>query len=151
MYRKIFRIGKGCPITSFYWQCGTLKVEQMILQKQLVFMHHLANLPADCLAREVFDLQEFHLSSHLLQQCEEHLSALNFTVNRYTSKWQWRKIVRSYIKEYNRKVLLEEMKSYKKINYNECVNESFERKSYFFDLDLEPDVRNCQRKPAQQV
>ena len=29
------------------------------------------------------------------------------------------------------------MRNYKKLNYDECVRETFERKSYFFELDLE--------------
>ena len=56
-YRCIFRIGIGCPVICFYWQCGTLRVSNIILQRKLSFIHHLSNLPRGSLGRDVFDLQ----------------------------------------------------------------------------------------------
>ena len=46
-------------------------------------------------------------------------------------------MVRGYVRQINRKVLLEEMKRYKKLNFSDCENEAFERKKYFYELDLE--------------
>ena len=56
-YRCLFRIGTGCPIIGFYWHCGDLFVENLVLQRKLNFVHHLANLE-EGLAKEVFEIQE---------------------------------------------------------------------------------------------
>ena len=135
-YRSIFRIGNGSPVTNFYWQCGTLKVEYMILQRKLNFIHHLANLPVQSLAGEIFQIQEVQAIG-IMKECEEHLAKLNFPVNRHASKWHWKREVRKYIFHVNKQCLLEEMKRYKKLDYDTCSRESFERKYYFFDLNLE--------------
>ena len=46
-FRKIFRISSGAPISNFYWQTGCLTAGNVILQKKLLFCHHLSNLPED--------------------------------------------------------------------------------------------------------
>ena len=90
-YRSIFRIGTGCPVVNFYWQCGSLKITNYILQKKLNFIHHLANLPLNSLANEVFVRQElFSPSNTLISENKEHLSNLNFEANRYESKGRWK-------------------------------------------------------------
>ena len=48
------------------------------------------------------------------------------------TKSMWRHKVKSFIKSKNRNDLLLDMKSYKKINYDICKNEVYEKKSYFF-------------------
>ena len=45
--------------------------------------------------------------------------------------------MKSYILNKNATELLEDVKRYKKLDYNEFANEKFERKSYFSNLDLE--------------
>ena len=142
-YRVIFRIGTGCPIPNFYWQCGTMKAEFYILQRKLNFLFHLANLSLDSLARNIFDLQEKNSDSvpSLFSECRHHLTQLNFQVNRHASKWQWKKLVRRYIEDLNRKSLLDDIKKYKKLDYNDCASEQFKRKQYFFEMNI-CDVRD---------
>ena len=54
----LVRIGKGAPIINYYWQAGSLTVENLILQRKLMFWHHLKNLPSGSLAKEVLEKQE---------------------------------------------------------------------------------------------
>ena len=56
-FRKIFRCSTGTPIPNLYWQSGFLKAGNFILQKKLMFIHHLANLPEDSSGREFFEIQ----------------------------------------------------------------------------------------------
>ena len=42
--KTILRVSSGCPIPSFYWQSGSTKISNLILQMKLNFVHHLANL-----------------------------------------------------------------------------------------------------------
>ena len=135
-YRCMFRIGTGCPKVNFYWQCATMTPMNHILQKKLMFIHHLANLPIDSLARNLFDLQEAN-TIRIVAENAEHLNALNFQINRFQSKAVWRKSVKKYVIARNKAELLESMKKYKKLSYNECAQEDFERKSYFYEMSLE--------------
>ena len=100
----------------------------IILKKQLMFIFHLANLPEDSLGREVFEIQHRNALPGLILENEEHLNALNFHVNRYMNKWKWKKVVSPHLRNKNKEKLLRSIKGYKKIDYNQCVNEKFERK-----------------------
>ena len=135
-YRTMFRIGYGCPKVNFYWQCATLTVDSYILQKKLLFIFHLANLPRNSLAFEVFTIQETESLGGLLSENEEHLEKLNFSSTRNMNKWQFRKLVKNYIVQRQKESLLQSMKSYKKISYDKCSMEEFERKSYFYEMNL---------------
>ena len=44
-----------------YWQSGSLPLSNLILGKQLNFIHHLSNFPEDALARTIFaNRLDFH-------------------------------------------------------------------------------------------
>ena len=135
-YRSLFRIGNGCPKTNLYWQCASLTVDNIILQKKLLFIYHLANLPQDSLAYEVFSIQETQGLFGLLTENEEHLAKLSFDSSRQMSKWQFKKLVREYIQKQQREILLNNMKSSKKINFEHCSQEKFERKQYFYEMNV---------------
>ena len=130
------RIGTGCPIVNYYWQTGSMKVEFIILQKKLMFCFHLANLPLNSLGRECYDLQVAN-SLGMVAELQEHLDKIGIVDLTSVNKYQWRKTVRKYIIEANKKSLLESVKQYKKLNYEEFLSEPFSRKSYFYELDLE--------------
>ena len=42
-----------------------------------------------------------------------------------------------YIEDKNRREILQDFKNYKKLNYDELVEEKFERKSYFSEMNIE--------------
>ena len=134
----IFRIGKGSPSYNFFWQTGMLKPELVILQRQLVFIHHVANLSESSLAFLFYQRQiENPDIPSLVSTIKPHLTKLDFETNKYSSKWRWKKIVKSYIHDLGRDMLLEEISKSKKISYTECMTEKYERKPYFYTLNLE--------------
>ena len=53
------------------------------------------------------------------------------------SKARWQNIIKKFIKENSRNDLLLDMKSYKKLSYEDSKNEIFERKGYLYTLNLE--------------
>ena len=53
------------------------------------------------------------------------------------SKRAWKKKIKSYVVDLNKKQLLEDCKKYKKLNHEEMETEEFGRKDYFHNLDLE--------------
>ena len=134
----IFRVSSGCPIPSFYWQSGSRKFENIILENKVNFIFHLANLPLNSLARTIYEEQNQNPElPGLVSDCKEHIQQIYSGSLNHISKWAWKRKVKSYFKNRNTNQLLEEIKRYKKLNYEELRNESFERKSYFSDLDLE--------------
>ena len=110
--QKIYWVGSGCPKPNYYWQSASLKFSNIILKKKLNFIHHIANLPPDALANEVYELQVEH-GGGLLNELEEHLHTIGVTDLRSVSKWQWKKVVRQYISNLNKTQLLEDIKGYK--------------------------------------
>ena len=111
-------------------------MENQELEKKLNFIFHLANLPIDSLGRQIFDLQEEDRNLvSILQECQGHLDRIGLNV-RELSKGIFKKKVKKYIKNLTKSQLLEEIRSYKKLNYEELSNEPFERKSYFSSLSL---------------
>ena len=115
--RSLFAIGSGTPIPLLLWDTGTLMMKYRILKRKLVFFHHLATLPDDCLAREVFDKQVKLSLPGLVPECQPYLETLNITdVSKY-SKFQWKKIVNKFILNENRSELLNKIKDYKKLDY----------------------------------
>ena len=136
-HRSLMRLGTGCPADNFYWQTGSLKPEFLILQKQLVFVHHLANLPVGSLGRDVHDLQVAQSLPGLVTNLQEHINTLGVSDMTAVSKFHWKREIRKYVTELNRAQILESVKKSKKLNYEELSSESFERKQYFFSLDLD--------------
>ena len=136
-FRSIFRIGTGTPIANFYWQVGAKKVENIILQKKLCFLHHLSNLEEGSLAREILEIQEENSYRGLFSECEEYINKLGRDKLRQMSKYQWKKEVRRFIEQKNEKELLQDIKKYKKLDHGEFEKEKFARKDYFHNLDLE--------------
>ena len=136
-YRCMFRIGSGCPKVNYYWQLATLMPANIILQKKIMFIFHIANLPEQSLAREVYELQDREELPGLILENKEHLVVLNFKVNKNMSKFQFRKLVKNYIRNKNKTELLQSIREYKKIDYNQCFEEEYKRKSYFYDMNLE--------------
>merc|ERR1711954_11585 len=61
----------------------------------------------------------------------------NFEAMKYMSKWQFKKIVYKYVTELNKAELLDNAKSYKKVDYGSLAKEEFKRKDYFSQLNLE--------------
>ena len=121
---------------NFFWSTGILKPELIILQKKLVFAHHLANLNPDSLGHMFYVRQEANPEiPSLLSEIQD--LELDFHQNKNLSKRSWKKKVKGYIHDLCKAMPLQEIKGYKKISYEECSKEEFERKSYFRTLNLE--------------
>ena len=111
--RIIFRVSAGCPVLSFYWQSCSLKMENMILERKLNFIRHLANLPEGEIARTIFDIQ-VDQNIGIYRELKEHLDQLGISNLQSVSKWQFKKAVKKYAFERNKSELLSQAKEYKK-------------------------------------
>ena len=122
---------------NYYWQVGSLTVENLILQRKLMFWFHVKNLPEGSLVKEVLEKQEEKGLFCLTTELENDIKNLKIEDPCSQSKWQYKRRIKEYVKEKNRKDLLEESKKYKKVSHDEWKEEKFERKTYFSTLDLE--------------
>ena len=136
--RCLLAVGSGCPVPLLLWETGTLLMEFRILQRKLIFLHHLTNLPNDALAKEVLDVQIKLGLPGIAQECAEFLSRFGMHDLTLYSKQQFKRLVRVKINELNKSKLLQLIKdkNYKKVNYSEIEKENFEMKSYFKTLNV---------------
>ena len=111
-------------------------MEFRILQKKLLFLHHVATLPEDSLAREVFQVQEDLNLPGLLQDCQEFLVKNGISNFFKYSKTQWKTLVKAEILKLNKARVLQKMIGYKKINYEKHLNEPYQLQPYLKNLNI---------------
>ena len=108
-----------------------------IIEKKLKFIYHVAHLSEDSLASEVLKVQQ-RLELGLWAEILQFMRDLNIEVRELyeLTKQQWKSRVKEAIIEKNKSDLLQAIKSYKKLNYNELKDEEFKTRSYFEELTL---------------
>ena len=114
-YRSLLAVGSGCPIPMLYWDTGGLQMKYCVLKKKLLFLHHLATLPDDSLAKECFELQRQQRLPGLYLECEDTLKKNGLLNLSDFTKFQWKNRVRKLCHKLNQEELLDKMKSYKKL------------------------------------
>ena len=135
-YRCLLAVGSGCPIPSLYFETGGILMEFRILQKKLLFLHHVATLPDDSLAREVFQVQEELNLPGLLQDCQEFLVERRITKFSNYSKSQWKSLIKAEIHKLNKETVLKKMIGYSKVSYENHLNEPYQLQPYLRTLNI---------------
>ena len=111
-------------------------IKYRILMKKLLFLHHVATLPTNTLAREVYDIQEKLDLPGLVQECKEFLVMNEITQVSKFSAQQWKTLVKRKIVEMNKAEIICEMKSSKKMGNVDFDSDTFERQAYLSTLHL---------------
>ena len=138
--RMLFAVGMGCPIPILYWDTGCLPMKYRILKNKLLFLHHVATLPENTLAREIFETQKkLHLPG-LLKECHDFMIKSEIMNFQMYSKQQWKTCVKNSIRREIETDLREKMNTYKKLQVGDFVSENFAAKDYLRLLNL-ADVR----------
>ena len=57
-----------------HWECGGLTMDNRILMKKLMFLHHVANLPQTALAWQIYQAQKRMELPGLCQECSDYLT-----------------------------------------------------------------------------
>ena len=113
-----------------------------VVHKKLLFLHHLATLDDDSLAKQVFNVQSKLALPGLVQECQEYLVKFGIVDITKYSKPQWKLLMQKNIQSLNREILLDTMKtSYKKLDHKKCTEDKFE---------LQPYLTNLQTNQARQ-
>ena len=136
--RCLMDVGSGCPIPILYSETGSLKMEFRILERKLLFLHHVATLPDTSIAKEIYNVQTQLNLPGLTQECHEFLVKFGIIHIQNYSKIQWKNLIKKKIRELNKMDILEQIESegYKKLNLETMKNDSFELKPYMKNLNV---------------
>ena len=136
-YRVLLQVPTGCPIPMMYWDCAGFSMQNRILKKKLMFLHHVATLDKDSIAHQIYCTQKRLMLPGLVEDCSEMLAKWQVCdITEYTPG-QWKTLVSKKMEEKNTNDLLENMKrNYKKIDHNIMKKEKFEIKPYMKELHL---------------
>ena len=132
-FTTLFKMPHSCPTLSYLWDTATLKVDNFLIMKKLLFYHHLQNLPDSSLAKELFSIQKENQNNFpsLVSECLGFLSDLGISSNpSIISKPLWKKIVKKKVHQKNREELLQQAKSYKKLDFVKLSSEEYGMHSY---------------------
>ena len=140
--RSLLTVGSGCPTPSLYMETGLIPMKFRILQKKLLFLHHLLTLQNPALAKEILEVQIKLKLPGLYQECENFLVTNNITRVESFSKVQWKNLVKRKMKELHKAEMIKiaKVKHYKKIRAADIEADDFKLKRYFSVLDV-PDAR----------
>ena len=73
----------------------------------------------------------------LVRECEAFLVDLGVVCEPTSlSKHQWRKLIREKVDQRNQKNLLDQIKTYKKLDYNQLAKEEYEAKPYLSNMTV---------------
>ena len=105
---------RGCPEVSLYLETANLTVENQILLRQMLFIHHVATLPNDSLASECYEEMLKHSLPGIVSNCVSHMNQWGITNIQQYSMWSWKKLMKEKIKGKNFQNLLKWSERYKK-------------------------------------
>jgi hypothetical protein len=136
-YRVLLQVPTGCPIPIMYWDCSGFLMQNRILKKKLMFLHHVATLEPDSIAHQVYCVQKRLMLPGLVEECGDILAELQICdISKY-SPGQWKTLISKKMLDKNTKDLLDNMKkNYKKIDHNMMREEKFQIKPYMKNLHL---------------
>ena len=136
--RCLLAVGSGCPTPLLLSETGSVKMEYRILEKKLLFLHHVATLPDSALAKEIYNVQKQLNLPGLAQECHEFLVQHGIVQIKNYSKAQWKSLVKNHIREMNKNNILQQIvhEEYKKVDIEQMKNDSFYMKPYMKDMNV---------------
>ena len=116
-----------------------------------LFYHHLISLNDDALAKEVLTIQQENDFPSLTAECKKIPLDLNITSDPSCySEVGWDKQIKYNIHQLNRSQLLNQMKTYTKLDYAKFVNEDYGVQSYMKNMKIK-DGRTFFAHRAQMI
>lgn len=92
--RCLLGVGSGCQTPYLYSETGILLMELRILQRKLMFLNHIYNLPETSLAREILTVQSQLDLPGLELECRESLRTFGLHDLSLFSKRQFKRLVK---------------------------------------------------------
>ena len=111
-------------------------MKNRILKSKLLFLHHVATLPENSLAREIFETQKNFQLPGLFTECRDFLIKSDLMNFQAYSKQQWKSCIKKCIQRENEAELREKMKTYKKLKIEDFASENCAAKDYIRSLNM---------------
>ena len=127
---------RGCPEISLYVETSSLLISNQILLSQILFLHHIASLPATSLANETYQAMKSNEYPGLFKTCQKYLIEWNILDLENYSKWAFKKKIKNLITQKNWKDLMKWSEQYKKISKEHVVEKMNEQSSYIKKYNL---------------
>ena len=121
--KTLLSVGSGCPSPLLLSETGMLLMEYRILQRKLLFLHHIVHLPDTALAKEILNVQiELGLPG-LFKECQAFLIRFGIHNLKLYTKKQFKKLVKEKISYLNKEHIIEQVKKkgYKKLILKQCI------------------------------
>ena len=96
--RHLLSVGSGCPIPLLLSETGTLMMEMRILQKKVLFLHHLKNLQETSLAKKVYRAQKRMNLPGIITNCSFFLAKFDLHDLKSFTYPQFKKLVKEKVK-----------------------------------------------------
>ena len=128
----------GTPIPLLYLQTGTMTMQSRVMKMKLIMLHHVASLPENTLAHASYEAMVNHdLPVGLAAECAPLLNEFGIAdIKKYT-KIQFKRIIKKKMREYDKKMIVEMSKKYKKIAQSSFPEDDFCMKTYFKSLPVD--------------
>ena len=93
--RVALAVGTGCPIPMLYAETGTMLMVNRVLQRKILFLHHVATLSPGTLGRQVYDweMECGNDQANLVNECQPFLIEFGITNIQTYSKYQFKKLI----------------------------------------------------------
>ena len=92
--RCLLAVGSGCPTPLLLSETGSVKMEFRILERKLLFLHHVATLPDSALAKEIYNVQTQLNLPGLAQESHKFLVKFGIIQIQNYSKVQWKTLIK---------------------------------------------------------
>ena len=100
-----------------------------IILKKLLFIHHLASLEDETLAKQVLTVQDHHDLPGMVSECKGYFKEYQLPniLKQKMTKNKWKGLVKKVIQTANAKEFKLDMSSYRKLENSEHLLEDFRR------------------------
>ena len=87
-------------------------------RKEIIILHHVTTLPDTALAKQIYQIQSKLNLPGLVSECQDFLTEHDISDISVFTQTQWKKMVKSKIREHNKQSILDKVKNegYKKVN-----------------------------------
>ena len=132
----LFAVGAGCPTPLLLSETGMVSMRWRILEKKLLFLHHVTTLPDTALAKQIYKIQSKLNLPGLVSECQDFLTEHDISDISVFTQTQWKKMIKGKIRHHNKLSILEKVKNegYKKVTHDELKDEDFKPKKYLSEL-----------------
>ena len=123
LYRMLLSVPKSTPVPSLAWDLGGVKMKFRIILKKLLFIHHLASLEDETLAKHVLTVQDHHDLPGLVSECKGYFKdyQLPNILKQKMTRNKWKGLVKKAIQTANAKELKSDMESYRTLENSELL------------------------------